>query len=383
MQHVRPSHENKKLLETQSELVLRSKGEQSRLATTAFLIVLTWGLSEGRSFLIPLCIAALVAFLMVPLVKALRKIGAPEWLAVSLTFLVLLLPLLGSLYILAREVQSVVHDFPNIQRGIKQAITTLTTSSLGVRLNLATHLDPAQLTKRLVSGAGEALQMTLKGLGVILSAGSQGLLVLLFAVLMLVARAHLRLCGERILASSRPLVAKEMLDAITQLIERFLMARFLIVLIIAMADLAILVAFRIDYAFLLATFLGIMTLVPAIGFILALIPPVVMSIIDGHSAWMTTAMSLALFGMSIVEGNVLTPRMVGKQLNLNALTTFVALFAGSLLWGMWGMILAIPVTGILRIAFNASPRLRPWGDLLADKPATPNKAVVRGKAGHA
>jgi predicted PurR-regulated permease PerM len=223
------------------------------------------------------------------------------------------------------------------------------------------------IVRRLEGSASQGIQILISGLGAIVGAGSQLALVLLFAVLMLASRKHLYRSSKKILKQSMHVEQPQLLEEVVDLFEQFLLARLLIVAIIGGADTIILFAFGIEYAILMGSFLGVMTLIPAVGFIIGVIPPIIVSFALHHSFLETLFMFLALFVMSIIEGNVLTPKMVGKKLNINALSTFVGLFAGGLLWGAWGMFLSIPVLGVLRIIFNAVPSLQPWGDLLAEK----------------
>ncbi|MBI3558336.1 MAG: AI-2E family transporter [Deltaproteobacteria bacterium] len=339
------------------------------LQTAAFLIILFWGISEARPLLIPLSIAGLLAFLLAPFVRLMKSLRIPEWLAITLSTILLLLPFSAVGYLLLDQGQALSHDFPKIIRSLNRLLNQFAQSSIGHRLNVSSELDITMLTNRLAQRAGEGIQILLTGLGALLNAGSQTALVLLFTVLMLASRAHLRRSSEAILSNAENIKASMMLDEITRLIERFLISRALIVVIIGAADLAILMIFGINYAALLAAILGLLTIVPAIGFILAVIPPILVSLTTGHSVLATALLVGCLFIMSIIEGNVLTPRMSGKSLNINALTSFVGLFAGGLIWGLWGMFLAIPILGIVRIAFSASPRTAAWGDLLSDKPA--------------
>jgi predicted PurR-regulated permease PerM len=125
--------------------------------------------------------------------------------------------------------------------------------------------------------------------------------------------------------------------------------------------------FGVSYSVILGAFVGAMTLVPAVGFIISLIPVIVVALATGHSLLNTVAIVAALVGCNMIDNYYLTPKFVGNRLNINALTSFVGLFAGGLLWGIWGMFLSIPMLGVLRIAFSAVPKLRPWGELLADK----------------
>jgi predicted PurR-regulated permease PerM len=258
-------------------------------------------------------------------------------------------------------------------------------------MHLLDYLNPQALIERLSSSADQALQLLITGIGAVLSAGSQLALVLLFAVLMLASRRQIRSSLEHLAikmhepSSEEPAadfpVGLQVIDDTSWMIERFLVMRFLIVLIIGAADTLILYFAGVKYAILLGGLLGIMTLVPAIGFIVGLIPALLVSIAMGHSALRTALMASGLFVMSIIEGNVLTPAMVGRSINLNALSTFVGLFAGGMLWGIWGMLLSVPILGALRIVFSAIPALEPLGELLAGGPQNGRGPGLKGEAG--
>ena len=348
----------------------RSSAWPRGLGNAALLVVLFWGINAAELFLVPVCVAAMLAFLLAPLVRLLKAARAPEWLAITASAILLLLPFSVIGIMLIDQGQALIRDFPRIVRSLDRMLSSFSNSAIAHQLNLSAVVDLTTLTNRLAQRAGQGIQILLTGLGALLNAGSITALVLLFTVLMLAARTHLRQSGETILARAQYVEAAAVLDEVSLLIERFLLSRVFIVLIIGGADLVILLAFGIGYAALLAAFLGVMTLVPAIGFILAVIPPIVVALTTGHSPLATVLLVGALFVMSIIEGNVLTPKMAGKSINLNVMTTFVGLFAGSLLWGLWGMFLAIPIMGIVRIAFSASPGTAAWGDLMSDKPVT-------------
>jgi len=339
------------------------------LTILSLLVVTFWGISEAQTFLIPICIAALLAFLMAPLVRVMRSSGFPEWSAITVSSILLVLPFLTLFSVLVWQGQALARDFPSIMAALNRWISAFVHSSALRKLHvqLPPDLNIYALLQRLEGSAMQGVQFLITGLGAVLGAGSQLALILLFAVLMLASRRHLRLSSERILKQTMATANPQILDEVIVLIEKFLIARLLIVVIVAAVDTAILVAFDVDYSLLLGSFLGVMTLIPVIGFLIGVLPPLVVSLALGHGMWQTLGLFLALLVISFVEGNILTPKMVGGRLNINALTTFVGLFGGGLLWGMWGMFLSIPVLGILRITFYAAPSLRPWGELLAEK----------------
>jgi predicted PurR-regulated permease PerM len=71
--------------------------------------------------------------------------------------------------------------------------------------------------------------------------------------------------------------------------------------------------------------------------------------------------------IQVLEGNFLTPKIVGGQVNLNAFVTFLGLLLGASIWGVAGMILIIPILAILREIFDLSDSTKPYALLLGEE----------------
>ena len=78
-----------------------------------------------------------------------------------------------------------------------------------------------------------------------------------------------------------------------------------------------------------------------------------------------------------LENNFITPYVVGSSVSLNPLASLVALLAAGMLWGVVGMILAIPITGMLKIVCDSIPSLRPWGYILGEENAYDSDTAER------
>ena len=303
------------------------------LALTAYGVVTIWGLASAGPLLIPLCVAGLLAFLMTPLVRWMRRHRIPEWAAICSSALLLVLPILAITFLVIQQGRALVRDFPKIVSAVNQTLIHLSQTGAGRSLNLTAYLNLPDLIGRLTSSAGRGIELVLTGLGAVLGAGSSIALVVLFSVLMLASRLRLRRVAEKLLSQNRSIRNAGILDEVTQLIEKFLVYRFLIVLIVGAVDTGILWLFGIGYSLLMGTFLGVLTLVPAVGFLIGATPPLIVSIVTGHSWVGTLGMFISLTGVALVEGNILTPKMVGGSININALATFVGFLAGSQLSG--------------------------------------------------
>lgn len=349
----------------------RERRQDSRipggLLTCALLVVILWGISAARPFLVPVSISALLAFLMAPLVRALARLRVPEIVASLVAALVLLLPIFALGFMVIEQGESLVRNFPSIIHSVNGSFSRFAASPVGRRLNIEESQGPSALVARFTGDAEKGVSFVVSGLSTLLDATSELTLIIIFSVVMLASRAHLRASTERIIAMAESIEAPALLDEVTLLIQRFLVARMLIVLIVSMLAVATLKAFGIDYGFLLGIFDGVMTLVPAIGVLIALVPIVIVTLATGHSLLALVVLLGILLAISFFEGNILTPKLVGRRLNVNTLASFLGFLAGGLLWGAWGMFLSVPVLGVLRIVFSAIPRLQPWGDLLAER----------------
>ncbi len=324
-------------------------------------VVILWGVTQAKSFLIPLFLASLLAFLMAPVVNQLRKKKLPEWAALTLSSILLFLPVFGIIILLFNEGAILLRDYPHLLASLKEHWLRLGSSSFIQNFHLSEYLDISYLGERLGEEAGKGLSLFLDGLKAIAEAGAHLFVILFFSIVMLASRFQLRKSAEKLLSNTRTL------DEIIQLIEKFLLARIGIALFVACLDAIILKLLGSHYSVLLGCLLGLSTLIPIVGFLIAILPPIALSIAMGHSMAKTGLTILLLYLVSTTEIHWVTPKYLGRQLNLNLLATFIGLFGGEMLWGIWGVVLSIPLLGILRIILEASKDLQPWAVLLAEK----------------
>ena len=254
-------------------------------------------------------------------------------------------------------------------------------SPLAEHLGINQDFDLNEWFQKLSSGVGQGLGLLVGGLTTVISVGSEAVLILVFSILFLGSRIHLRDASEKILAQYPSCNGPGLIDESVALIQKFLVARMAIVVIIGVLAGFVLFLLGVKYFIFLGAFIGILTLVPAVGGIIGIVVTVVAAIISGHSTTSVLVIASLLLSVSLLEAYVLTPKMVGNRLNINALATFIGLFAGGLLWGVWGMFLSIPILAVMRIVFKTIPSLNAWGELLADEDVVKAKGrVIKPKA---
>lgn len=324
-------------------------------------VVIIWGLREAEPFVIPLLLAALLSFLMNPLVSYLERRKVPEWLAVTFSSILLFLPVLAVGSLILREGAILIRDYPIIMASLKSQLEQLSGSAFAEKFHLKTYLDLTSLIERFSEDAGKTVSAVLVGIKAVAEASAHFFIILFFSVLMLATRRSLRKSAEKVMSHPRTL------NEIINLIEKFLITRIGIAAGVAVVDILVLKVCGSRYSVLFGAILGFSTFIPAIGFFLGILPPLIAAFAFQISPLMTGIMMGLIYVVSSIEGHFVTPKFLGKQLNLNLFVTFLGLFAGDLLWGIWGMVLSIPLLGIIRIVLAASPEYRAWSEAMAER----------------
>lgn len=140
-----------------------------------------------------------------------------------------------------------------------------------------------------------------------------------------------------------------------------------------------LLALGIDYPFFFGFLCALLLLVPYIGIIIGSILPALIAFATKDTYWYGIGV-IAIFGfIQFVEGNFITPKITGSKVSLNSFVSILVIILFSMLWGIPGMILALPLTASLKVLFDHSEKLKPIGFLLgeADEKYFNNKSKNR------
>jgi predicted PurR-regulated permease PerM len=113
------------------------------------------------------------------------------------------------------------------------------------------------------------------------------------------------------------------------------------------------------------TFFG--NFLPYVGPLISVVPPVALAFLEFDALGPPVAFTVLLLAINGVTANVIEPAMTGKALNLSPLIVLIGLAFWSLLWGLVGMVLAVPLTVIFKIILEHTPATRPFALLMSDQ----------------
>jgi predicted PurR-regulated permease PerM len=125
----------------------------------------------------------------------------------------------------------------------------------------------------------------------------------------------------------------------------FIRGSLILGLVYGIATLLILVAFAVPFSGVLAVFSGLFVMIPFFGPILAIIPVLVISFLGAPGSVLPVAILSIL--LQQVTLNVVGPRIMSKNIGIHPLFVFLALLLGSKVAGFWGVLLGVPVAGVI------------------------------------
>ena len=151
------------------------------------------------------------------------------------------------------------------------------------------------------------------------------------------------------------------------MIRGFIAGNVLIGLINALVSAIVFWRLGIPYFYFLGVISGFASLIPYVGVLLALLPPLGggVGIVSGKGV---LVILLTVVGLHVVTLNVLYPKIVGRRLRLNPLAITLSLLFWAWIWGAMGLILAVPIVGATKIICDYIDPLRGLGAWLGDGP---------------
>ena len=156
-----------------------------------------------------------------------------------------------------------------------------------------------------------------------------------------------------------------MLGLIARMIRSFIVGNFIIGVFVSACSIALFGAIGLPYFYFLGAISGFLSLIPYLGVLLAILPPLIADL--GHLTTVTASLIIVtVIGLHLVAMNVLYPKILGKRLQLNPLAVTLSLLFWGWLWGAMGLILAVPITGAMKIICDHIERLRPYGAWLGE-----------------
>ncbi len=329
------------------------------------LIVIVLGyivLKQGDFFLIPLIFSVLLAVMLQPLTKKFQKLVKHPVPAILLTIFTVLIGLGIIITLISVQITAIVNDLPNITgqigKGLEQIFTWL---------NTHLNMQESDLRDNIPKVADGALGFVQKGITSVTSFVFNLFFVLLLLFFLLWYQHNFKRLMLVQTAEQKRDGLEEILVQIQRTIRKYLYGLLIVIAILAVLNSVGLLIIGIRYAVFWGVLAAFLAIIPYIGTTLGGTLPFLYAVATSDNWWQP----LAVVGMYVViqqlEGNIITPKVVGNSVSINPLVALLGIIIGGFIWGISGIILAIPIMGVVKIILDHNPRTRHIGYLLSNQ----------------
>ncbi len=308
-----------------------------------------------------LLVAVLLSFILAPIVDGLARVRVPRPLGAAIAILLLLGAIVGTVYASYNQAASLVEDLPKYTTKVRDEAMRFRRKAESLEV-----LNPEH-EKGVVSvrPATDWTDVLTRGVGSVSQVFFAASFVPFLVYFMLTWQEHVRSATVMLFPMHNRHTAYVTLGLISAMIRSFMVGNFLIGLFMGALSAVIFWFLHLPFFYVVGFISGFVSLVPYMGVVLAMVPPIFVGI--GHiTSTELVYIILTVFGLHILALNVLYPKILGRRLQLNPLAVTMSLLVWAWLWGAIGLLLAIPITAAMKIIFDHIDSLKPYGVWLGE-----------------
>jgi len=317
----------------------------------------------GRVLFIPLLFGLLVALITFPICKKMEKRGFPRGVSIAVLLTGIIIVFVALMWLLGIEINIFLKDYPLISKRLADLSPGVTQW-----IDRSFHISPADQTlwiEKLKANLDDDITGFLKG---VLNSTISTLIMLVMIPIYSALFLYHRETFVRFIALIIGDKYKDQLQLILHesviSYSNYIKGNFYVYSIVAALNCIGLFALGIRNALLYGILTSFMMVIPYIGIFISAAIPVSIALVTKDSVWYPIGVVLIFVFIQYLESNVIFPWVVGTQLNLSTWATLVAIVAGTLLWGIAGMVLVSPFLAILKIITDHIPSWKPLNILL-------------------
>lgn len=351
-----------------------NEGLKRYVLTLAAIVLSVLVLYHGKDLILLFVMSGLLAFLLLPLARKVESVGLPRWAGALFATVVMLFVVLGTFFLAGWQLTRFGNDLPALQATFTekgQALQRL----IEERAHISQRDQLQWFNDRvadLASSGGGILVDLFSGTGAVLSAIVP---IPIIVFLLLLLKDKFRTFFTQLGRTREGMVLDIMLN-VSKLSRKYLRGVLLVILILGTLSSLGFLLLGLKYAVLLGFTIGFLNVIPYVGVLIGSLLPILIALVTKDSMMYAVGALGVCLVTQFLENNFITPKIVGSSVSVNPLASIAALIGFGLLWGVVGMVLAIPITGMFKIVCDSIPSLKPYGYILGEDVDYPDEQQI-------
>jgi len=328
-----------------------------------FFFLAVGSLYFARDFLIPLALSAMFAMLFVRLGNYLEEKGIQRGWSSLICVLLLVIFVAGAFTLLSLQISNLADNMGGIKRRLLDMLEQVRLwiyQTFGVSYEKQEQIFKEQSKS---NGTGSIGSFAGSFMGILLNS----ILVTVYIYLFLYSREHIKQFILKLFHADKRAKTEKVIGQSVQVAQKYLSGlSAMIVMLWIMYGIGFTIV-GVEYAIFFAILCGLLEIVPFVGNITGTSITVLAVLVQGGDGGMLLGVVITYMLVQFFQTYILEPLVVGKQVSINPLFTIIVIVAGEMIWGIAGMILAIPLLGIVKIICDNVPALQPYGFLIGSE----------------
>jgi predicted PurR-regulated permease PerM len=334
-------------------------------AILLIIVLIVVILVYAKPFMVPLTFGAVLSMLLLPITKWLQAKGINKAIATILSILVLVAFFALVIFFISWQISDLASDASKIEQQVSQKYQQLR-QFVTQQFGIPPEKQQQMIKQQQSSSPGKMSSMItgfLSGLGSFLT---NTILVLVYIFLFIYFRGRLKGFIVRLVPDGERANALDTVSKAQKVAQKYLTGlSLMIVFLWIMYGIGFTIA-GVKNAIFFAIICGLLEIVPFVGNLTGTALTLTMSLVQGGGMNLVIGILITYGLVQFIQTYILEPLVVGAEVSINPLFTIVGLVAGEILWGIPGMILAIPLMGITKIICDHVEPLKPFGYLIGE-----------------
>lgn len=350
-----------------------TQGKKILFFTTISVLLLYFGISglvQARTFLIPFTTAVILALLVLPLSQKMEKGFINRGWASFLNTILLLLVSWGFMALISFQVKNVVDDWPEIKQTMEPKIAQAKSFILE-----HTPINEEDLSSSGQSGSGISLPGGSQGagqraagiFGSVLAFMGDYLLCFIYIFFLLNYRSRFRRFLLKLFPDSKRKKVNTVISNSAVVAQKYLIGKLFLIGLLAVLYAIGLGISGVNNFILVSALAALFSIIPYVGNIIGFGLAMTFGFLVSGETGVLVGIVLTFGIAQFVESYILEPYIVGDQVDLHPFFVILAVIIGGMIWGVMGMILAIPILAIINVVLVNIQSLKPFGFLISQE----------------
>ncbi|MDZ7755794.1 AI-2E family transporter [Rhodohalobacter sp.] len=327
------------------------------------LCILIVVLSFGKFILMPLAFAAIISMLLNPVVEKFESWKMGRVFSIILVLLLITVVFSGILTLIAVRAVEFSDNLPETTEKLKNSL-----AEGAVVVEKFSGISQEKQTEYIKNGIESSFEAGGEFLNSLAQATTGTFTFLafmpIFIFFMLYYKGMYKTFLQKVFERSHNSEIDKVLLRVQHVTQNYLVGLFTVIGIMAVLNSIGLLIVGLDYAIPFAIFASMLAIIPVVGAILGAFPAIIYAFLFYDTLLLPLLVTAVFTVVQLLESSFLTPRIIGSKVSLNPFMAIIVLLMGAKVWGIAGMILSIPLIGIMRVGFSQVDELKPYGYLL-------------------